>query len=140
MDRAFLTLGLFAVTAFAAGACDGPGGAPAGGGAAWGPTGRSFGGCRQYTSCEVCTPVEGCGWCYRDDGSGMCADDPNDCSSASVFTWTWDPGGCFVPPDAAVVPIDAGADALAPDANAQDAGLPRSGDASDGGAAGPQAM
>jgi hypothetical protein len=69
--------------------------------------GGGGGGCSAYTTCGSCTPVVGCGWCFS-GASGACAPDPDRCTSASEFTWTWDPSGC---PDveAGVVPLDAGA-------------------------------
>ncbi len=80
-------------------------------------------GCGQLTSCGTCTPVAGCGWCETASGEGLCASDPDECASASAFSWTWDPTGCrvvvdagavvVVPSDAGtiVVPVDAGIDA-----------------------------
>jgi hypothetical protein len=70
-------------------------------------SGYGYAACRQYDSCETCTPVAGCGWCYKDDGTGMCADDPNDCAAATAFRWTWEPTGCRVTADAGVNAIDA---------------------------------
>jgi hypothetical protein len=66
--------------------------------------------CSAYTTCGSCTPVDGCGWCFS-GASGACASDPDSCTSATEFTWTWDPSGC---PDVAVsvVPPDAGTDAF----------------------------
>jgi hypothetical protein len=70
-------------------------------------TSAGFGGssvrCPQFASCEACTPVLGCGWCYNGDGTGACAAGPSACSPAP-FTWTWNPSGCRVTADASVVP------------------------------------
>jgi hypothetical protein len=62
-------------------------------------------GCSQFTSCSTCTPVTGCGWCATATGQGLCASDPDECASASAFSWTWDPGGCLVPVDASAVTV-----------------------------------
>jgi hypothetical protein len=101
MRKSSLTALLISVVALLVGACDSnnepPQGAPSG-----------YLGCRQYTSCASCTPVSGCGWCYLADGTGRCADDPNDCAGSPVFTWTWNPNGCYVTADASVVPADSG--------------------------------
>jgi hypothetical protein len=72
-----------------------------------------------YVTCGSCTPVLGCGWCFNAAG-GTCAPDPDSCTNASEFTWTWDPPGCpdvdagvipldagTPPPDAALIPVDA---------------------------------
>jgi hypothetical protein len=66
--------------------------------------------CSAYTTCGSCTPVDGCGWCFS-GANGACAPDPDSCTSATEFTWTWDPSGC---PNVAVsvVQPDAGTDAL----------------------------
>ncbi len=58
-----------------------------------------FDGCRQFTSCGTCTPVDGCGWCFDSNGAGMCAASPDQCATP-VFSWTWNPDGCRVPADA----------------------------------------
>jgi hypothetical protein len=85
----------------------GGGGLSYGSSSGGGSSGGSAGDCRVYTTCGSCTPVAGCGWCFSGT-SGTCAFDPDDCTSASEFTWTWDPSGCpYV--DAGVVPLDAGA-------------------------------
>ena len=52
---------------------------------------RSF--CEQFTTCGACTPMLGCGWCQAGD-KGLCAADPNVCSGATSFSWTWDSNGC----------------------------------------------
>jgi hypothetical protein len=49
--------------------------------------------CGELTSCGVCTAALGCGWCTV-GSSGRCAADPDECSSASAFSWTWDSVGC----------------------------------------------
>jgi hypothetical protein len=88
--------------------------------------------CAQYTTCGSCTPVVGCGWCFRASG-GQCASSPDECAFASSaeFTWTWDPGGC-PGVDASVVPAPVG-HAGGPDASttASEASAP---DAHDGAA------
>jgi len=63
-------------------------------------------GCSSYITCDTCTPVNGCGWCFNGTG-GLCASDPDQCSSASEFTWTWNQSGC-PDVDASVSPLDAG--------------------------------
>jgi hypothetical protein len=50
--------------------------------------------CGQLTTCEVCTPVVGCGWCQLASGGGVCTDGPNDCPPAPLASWTWEPVGC----------------------------------------------
>jgi hypothetical protein len=63
--------------------------------------------CSPYSSCDTCTPVAGCGWCFNASG-GACAPDPDSCSAASgEFTWTWNQSGC-PGVDASVEPLDAG--------------------------------
>src|SRR5277367_1626326 len=65
------------------------------------------GDCTQYTTCDTCTPVNGCGWCFTRAG-GACASDPDQCSSASgEFAWTWNQSGC-PDVDASISAIDAG--------------------------------
>ncbi len=56
--------------------------------------------CGQFTSCNTCTPVLGCGWCYTGSGTGTCTDGPQDCSAAPGGGWTWDPSGCRVQAEA----------------------------------------
>jgi hypothetical protein len=70
--------------------------------------------CSAYTTCGSCTPVPGCGWCFS-GATGACAPDPDSCSDAGEFTWTWNQSGCPAVP--AVAPGDAGA-SLSPDAGA----------------------
>jgi hypothetical protein len=55
-------------------------------------------GCRRFTSCGTCTPVDGCGWCQTGVGKGLCAADPDECAGATAFSWTWDPSGCTATP------------------------------------------
>jgi hypothetical protein len=62
--------------------------------------------CNSYSSCESCTPILGCGWCYKSDGTGACASSSIECESAPAFSWTWDPTGCHVGADAAVTAAD----------------------------------
>ena len=93
---------LVAVPALLLGACEGDNSTSSGA-----TYGYSYYACYQYTSCAACTPVLGCGWCDKADGTGMCADDPNDCAAASTFRWTWEPTGCHVTADAGVNANDA---------------------------------
>src|SRR4051812_25643239 len=55
--------------------------------------------CRLYTSCDTCTPVAGCGWCFVGN-KGACVAHPDECAGVSAFSWTWDPSGCHLPADA----------------------------------------
>ena len=94
---AFLLGGAVAV---AAGACDdSSSGGYGGGGGGYGDS------CNANTTCDTCTPVQGCGWCFNSTG-GLCASSPDECSSASEFTWTWNQSGC-PDVDASVSPLDA---------------------------------
>ncbi len=114
MNR-FLGVLLFAgAVAVAVGACDDS----SGGGYYYGsaPAGQ----CSAYTTCDTCTPVNGCGWCFNSSGA-MCASDPDQCSSAGEFTWTWNPSGC-PDVDASVAPLDAGT------TTAADSGTPTAAD------------
>ena len=70
--------------------------------------------CNQYASCGTCTPVNGCGWCATGPAQGVCASDPDECSQAPSFSWTWNATGCFVPAEAGVTPV--------PEAGSTDAG------------------
>ena len=45
--------------------------------------------CGQFTSCDTCTPVLGCGWCSMGT-KGACVDQPNACANVDNFYWTWD--------------------------------------------------
>jgi len=60
-----------------------------------------------YSSCDTCTPVVGCGWCFSTGGELGCASGPESCG-ATGDTWDWDPTGCTL----AARPIvgDAGGD------------------------------
>ena len=62
--------------------------------------------CPQYDSCETCTPVVGCGWCFTSDGRGTCHSGPDRCEG-TAFGWTWETTGCRVSADASVAPQDA---------------------------------
>jgi hypothetical protein len=66
--------------------------------------------CEQFTSCEACTPIVGCGWCTDGSGKSICLSDPDSCR-AQEFTWTWEPNGCGVTADAGGSKPDAEADA-----------------------------
>jgi hypothetical protein len=81
--------------------------------------------CRQLTSCQTCTPVSGCGWCQTGVDEGTCAADPDECSGAAAFSWTWNPSACVVTPDGAAPAVpDAASTVAAPDDGA-DAGTAR---------------
>jgi hypothetical protein len=102
---------MLVVTSVALGACD-SGSASSSAGAEFGGGTGPFSSCSQFASCDLCTPVTGCGWCYNSDGTGACTPGPGECTS-STFTWTWKPDGCRVTADAsAVQPYDAGANAI----------------------------
>ena len=49
--------------------------------------------CGQFTSCNTCTPVLGCGWCSMGT-KGACVDQPNACANVDNFYWTWELDGC----------------------------------------------
>ncbi|MGA3120267.1 MAG: hypothetical protein ABSF69_05800 [Polyangiaceae bacterium] len=49
--------------------------------------------CSAFSSCETCTPVNGCGWCFNSDGTANCASGPGGCTS-TTFEWAWDPSDC----------------------------------------------
>jgi len=103
--------------------------------------------CSAFSSCETCTPVNGCGWCFNSDGTANCASGPGDCTT-TTFAWAWDPSGCPTAdagagPDAATTAPDAGetgapaeAASTAADTAATDAVV---GATSDSGSAGPDA-
>jgi hypothetical protein len=86
--------------------------------------------CRVYTSCDTCTPVAGCGWCFIGN-KGACVAHPDECAGVSAFSWTWDPTGCHVGADASTGPVSS-TDARAPEASApaDDASPPSAEDAS----------
>jgi hypothetical protein len=104
MNRAYAIV-LTSLIAVVSGACDDHGGSStsASGPSGGGPAGSAYG-CGAYTTCASCTPIPGCGWCFRANRS-LCASDPDQCGNQE-FTWTWDPSGC-PDVDAAVVPLDA---------------------------------
>jgi|SRR5580704_137142 hypothetical protein len=104
MTRYLATALLSSLIAVTLGACGNNDGGAYSGGGGGGYTAM----CSAYTTCGSCTPVDGCGWCFS-GASGACAPDPDSCTSATEFTWTWDPSGC--PDVAVVVPQDAGQDA-----------------------------
>ena len=64
--------------------------------------------CAQLASCDVCTPVVGCGWCFDSNGVGTCAAGPDDCATPA-FSWTWDQSGCPEAATAKISPSDGGA-------------------------------
>jgi hypothetical protein len=76
--------------------------------------------CNANTTCDTCTPVQGCGWCFNATG-GLCASGPDECSSASEFTWTWNQSGC-PDVDASVAPLDAGTTPVEASSPASDGG------------------
>jgi len=103
MNR-FLSALLFGgAVAVAMGACDDSSGGGYGYGGGGGGNGDP---CNANATCDTCTPVQGCGWCFNSTG-GLCASSPDECSSASEFTWTWNQSGC-PDVDASVAPLDAG--------------------------------
>jgi hypothetical protein len=69
--------------------------------------------CGQLTTCDVCTPVLGCGWCQLASGGGVCTDGPEDCPPPPLASWNWDPPGCHhdagTPADASIGTKDSGA-------------------------------
>ncbi len=96
---AFLLAGAVAV---AAGACD-----DSSAGDYYGNGNGSGDDCSANTTCDTCTPVQGCGWCFN-SGGGVCASSPDECAaSVSEFTWTWSQSGC-PGVDASVSSSDAG--------------------------------
>ena len=60
--------------------------------------------CAAYASCESCTPIPGCGWCFDSNGTGQCASDPDSCSTPA-FSWTWNSDGCRIAADAGAVQV-----------------------------------
>jgi hypothetical protein len=71
--------------------------------------------CNQVRTCGACTPIAGCGWCTFADGTGACVADPNECTNAPGFTFTWGPQGCGrTPADASVAPVDGGSSTTTP--------------------------
>jgi hypothetical protein len=67
----------------------------------WGVNDPQYDSCHAYSSCQSCTPIWGCGWCFDSNGSGQCVSDPGYCAT-SAFSWTWNPDGCRVAADAGV--------------------------------------
>jgi hypothetical protein len=95
-------------------------------------------GCHAFSSCTTCTPVNGCGWCFNSDGTGMCTASPDECATP-VFSWTWNPSGCRVAADASAVQAPEASSVSQP-AEEEDAAVPGATDApppSDGDAARP---
>jgi len=68
--------------------------------------------CSAYTTCGICTPVLGCGWCAAPGDHGACSSDPDTCAPES---WTWNPSGCAGPAEPGLAP-DAGATDASSDA------------------------
>jgi hypothetical protein len=112
MKRLFGALILAAGVCVTVGACDSSSGSDHGYGYEYG---YGYGGgstCAAYTTCDTCTPVNGCGWCFTIVG-GACASSPDECSSDSgEFTWTWNQSGC--PDDDASVVRSGAQDSSAP--------------------------
>jgi Plexin repeat len=114
MTRSLAAAVLASIVAVALGAC---GDDSSDSGYAYAGGGGSSGGddsCNQYTTCDSCTPVNGCGWCFNAT-SGLCAASPDECTNVNEFTWTWDPTGC-PDVDASVTPLDAGSTPVKTDA------------------------
>ena len=123
MKRFVLGSALASLVAVCTGACDDSSAGYDGSG------GYGGGNCSSYTTCESCTPVSGCGWCFNATGGG-CASDPDQCANVSEFTWTWDLAGC-PNVDASVVPPgkDGGSgspESGAPESSAADTGVSES--------------
>jgi hypothetical protein len=85
-------------------------------------TGRADPGCSAYATCDTCTPVMGCGWCFQSDGTGACTTGADRCAGQE-FAWTWEPAGCGTSAPDGGVSIDAPApsDALATEVTPTDA-------------------
>jgi len=99
--------------------------------------GGYYGYCEQFSSCDECTPIVGCGWCTYGSGQGICLSGPEWCR-AQQFSWNWEPKGCGIKPDAGTVP-DAGADVSSGDGGTSSCRWPDNADtfsASDAGASG----
>jgi hypothetical protein len=62
--------------------------------------------CGQFSSCEQCTPMEGCGWCSYGRNQGFCFSEPNECRP-DRFSWTWVPAGCENESDSGAATQDA---------------------------------
>jgi hypothetical protein len=77
--------------------------------------GGYYGFCEQFTSCDECTPVLGCGWCSYGKGQGICLSEPDACR-VQQFSWTWEPKGCSA--DGGATSPDAGEDASTGEAGA----------------------
>jgi hypothetical protein len=110
---AFLLAGTVAV---AAGACD-----DSSSGDYYGNGGGDD--CSANTTCDTCTPVQGCGWCFN-AGGGVCASSPDECAAAtSEFTWTWSQSGC-PDVDASISGPDAGTPTSEASTSQADTGSP----------------
>ena len=61
--------------------------------------GRSYRGsyiyptCQKFTTCDGCTRALGCGWCTSGN-DGLCVSEPNQCATATSFSFNWEPSGC----------------------------------------------
>jgi hypothetical protein len=88
----FSVLGACAVIAFAAAACD-----DGHHGFRGGLDRENLDACNQFTTCDTCTPQNGCGWCF-DGTNSFCGSDANQCSSE----WTWETNFCRDSADASV--------------------------------------
>ena len=76
--------------------------------------------CRQFTSCDDCTPIYGCGWCTYGNRQGVCLSDPDECRTAQ-FTWTWEQRYCSAVEDAGVTTSDAATSDTGGEASTDDA-------------------
>lgn len=79
-------------------------------------------GCAAYTTCDTCTPVLGCGWCFLGDGTGACTTGADRCPGQE-FAWTWEPAGCgtSAPDGGAGVDAPVALDAAPSEVSASDA-------------------
>jgi hypothetical protein len=77
-----------------------------GGGMGGGASSGHDPGCAAYTTCDTCTPVLGCGWCFQSDGTGTCTTGANRCAGQE-FAWTWEPSGCGTSAPDGAVAVDA---------------------------------
>jgi hypothetical protein len=81
--------------------------------------------CGQFSSCEQCTPMDGCGWCSYGRNHGFCFSEPGECRTEQ-FSWTWVPAGCENENDSgaatqdASMPDDGGDDSALVDDGATD--------------------
>jgi len=86
-----------------------------------------YGYCRQYGSCDECTPIYGCGWCTYGQRQGVCLGNPDECRTQQ-FTWTWEPRGCGLLADAGSTASDSGSDGSSADASSSTCHYPPAAD------------